>query len=127
VPAQPSAATSIGAPAAVARSKAPAHAQRGAAGAGASPAFGSPPATAKDRVPTTPTRHHSTTQHRSTIAAIAAVAQAVAKTASFPLALIAAVALFLLVQNMIDRRDPKLALAPVYRHPDLPFGPLPAA
>ncbi len=30
---------------------------------------------------------------------------------------------FLVVQDRIDRRDPKLALAPVYPDPDLPFLP----
>jgi len=35
--------------------------------------------------------------------------------------------LFLAVQDRIDRNDPKLALAPVYGEPDLPFDmpPLP--
>ncbi|MEO6204785.1 MAG: hypothetical protein ABIO67_05310, partial [Mycobacteriales bacterium] len=40
-----------------------------------------------------------------------------------PLALFFVVLLFLLVQNRIDRRDPKLAAAPVAAEPDLAFGP----
>jgi hypothetical protein len=40
-----------------------------------------------------------------------------------PLALFVIVVLFLLVQNRIDRRDPKLAAAPVAAEPDLEFGP----
>ncbi len=40
-----------------------------------------------------------------------------------PLALFVIVLLFLLVQNKIDRRDPKLAAAPVLAEPDLHFGP----
>ncbi len=36
----------------------------------------------------------------------------VAKTFSFPLALMMAVLLFLIVQDQIDRRDPKLRTAP---------------
>ncbi len=40
-----------------------------------------------------------------------------------PLALFFIVLLFLLVQNQIDRRDPKLAAAPVLAEPDLVFGP----
>ena len=40
-----------------------------------------------------------------------------------PLALFFIVLLFLLVQNQIDRRDPKLAAAPVVAEPDLVFGP----
>jgi hypothetical protein len=40
-----------------------------------------------------------------------------------PLALLVVVLLFLLVQNQIDRRDPKLAAAPVLAEPELSFGP----
>jgi hypothetical protein len=40
-----------------------------------------------------------------------------------PLALLFVVVLFLLVQNRIDRRDPKLAAAPVTAEPELSFGP----
>ncbi|MDT7544930.1 MAG: large repetitive protein, partial [Actinomycetota bacterium] len=40
-----------------------------------------------------------------------------------PLALFVIVLLFLLVQNQIDRRDPKLAAAPVTAEPELTFGP----
>ncbi|MFN2524458.1 MAG: hypothetical protein ABR614_14235 [Mycobacteriales bacterium] len=40
-----------------------------------------------------------------------------------PLALLFIVVLFLLVQNRIDRRDPKLAAAPVSAEPELAFGP----
>jgi hypothetical protein len=41
-----------------------------------------------------------------------------------PLALFIIVLLFLLVQNRIDRRDPKLAAAPVNAEPELTFGPI---
>jgi hypothetical protein len=41
-----------------------------------------------------------------------------------PLALFIIVLLFLLVQNRIDRRDPKLAAAPVNAEPELTFGPV---
>lgn len=41
-----------------------------------------------------------------------------------PLALLVIVLLFLLVQNRIDRRDPKLAAAPVSADPELTFGPI---
>jgi hypothetical protein len=34
--------------------------------------------------------------------------------------------MFLLIQNRIDRRDPKLARAPLHAQPDLPFLPPPA-
>lgn len=40
-----------------------------------------------------------------------------------PLALFFIVLLFLLVQNRIDRRDPKLAAAPLAAEPELVFGP----
>lgn len=57
-----------------------------------------------------------------------AIAHAVvpaAKRAAFPAVLLALVVLFLAFQNRVDRRDPKLALAPVQRSPDLPFTPHP--
>jgi hypothetical protein len=41
-----------------------------------------------------------------------------------PLALLVIVLLFLLVQNRIDRRDPKLAVAPASAEPELTFGPV---
>jgi hypothetical protein len=41
-----------------------------------------------------------------------------------PLALFVIVLLFLLVQNRIDRRDPKLAVAPTTAEPELTFGPI---
>ena len=41
-----------------------------------------------------------------------------------PLALFVIVLLFLLVQNRIDRRDPKLAVAPTSAEPELTFGPV---
>jgi hypothetical protein len=41
----------------------------------------------------------------------------------FPLLLLVVVALFLLIQNRIDRKDPKLASAPVDSEPTLGFGP----
>ena len=42
----------------------------------------------------------------------------------FPLLLLVVAAVFLLVQNRVDRRDPKLASAPVDAEPDLAFGPV---
>ena len=50
------------------------------------------------------------------------VAVAAAKTAAFPLALAVIVAVFLAIQDRIDRKDPKLALAPL-RSPMLSFEP----
>ena len=35
------------------------------------------------------------------------------------------VVFFLMVQDRIDRRDPKLALAPIYAEPDMGFGDVP--
>ena len=60
-------------------------------------------------------------------AAMAQVALAVADDSQFPLALVAVVIGFVAVQGRLDRRDPKLALAPV-RHdlsgfPDFPESP----
>jgi hypothetical protein len=53
------------------------------------------------------------------------VVTAASKTAAFPLILLALVVLFLAVQDQIDRRDPKLAQAPVQAGEDLAFGPPP--
>jgi hypothetical protein len=51
----------------------------------------------------------------------------VAKRSTIPLALLIVVLLFLLVQNRVDRNDPKLALAPVYPDAELAFGAHPFA
>lgn len=47
------------------------------------------------------------------------------KKSAFPFLLVLIVFLFLVVQDRIDRRDPKLALAPVYRDVALSFTPPP--
>ncbi|MCW2672690.1 MAG: putative internalin [Frankiales bacterium] len=49
--------------------------------------------------------------------------QQVARKPALPLVLVVVVVGFLLVQNRIDRRDPKLASAPVGAEPELDFGP----
>ena len=48
----------------------------------------------------------------------------VAQKPTIPLVLLAVVVGFLLMQNRIDRRDPKLASAPVGAEPELEFGPV---
>ena len=50
----------------------------------------------------------------------------VAQKPTIPLVLLAIVVGFLLIQNRIDRRDPKLASAPVGAEPELEFGPVQA-
>ncbi len=57
----------------------------------------------------------------SALQTLSRLAVAAAKTTAFPLALLIMVVVFLVVQDRIDRRDPKLALAPV-RSADLSFG-----
>ncbi len=52
-------------------------------------------------------------------------AVAVLTHATVPLAVIGLLLLLFFVQEAIDRRDPKLALAPVHREPDLGFDPDP--
>jgi hypothetical protein len=42
---------------------------------------------------------------------------------AFPMILISLVVVFLVLQNRVDRRDPKLALAPVFPDPHLYFNP----
>lgn len=49
---------------------------------------------------------------------VARTARGVAEKAHFPLALLLIAAIFLSVQNRLDARDPKLALAPLYAEPD---------
>lgn len=60
---------------------------------------------------------------RKLLTKIAKVAAEVGRRSAFPSSLLMLVVGFLSVQNRIDRRDPKLALAPVYPTPDLPFDP----
>lgn len=58
-----------------------------------------------------------------------AIAQAivpVVQRTAFPLILLILGGLFLLIQNRIDSRDPKLARAPLHAQPDLPFLPPPS-
>ena len=59
---------------------------------------------------------------RKVLQRIAQVAAEVGKRSAFPTGLLLLVVIFLSLQNRIDRRDPKLALAPVHPTPDLPFG-----
>jgi hypothetical protein len=59
---------------------------------------------------------------RRVLQKIAQVAAEVGKRSAFPTGLLVLVVIFLTLQNRIDRRDPKLALAPVHPTPDLPFG-----
>jgi hypothetical protein len=53
------------------------------------------------------------------------VATDVSSKAAFPLVLLALVILFLAIQDQIDRRDPKLAEAPLHAGDSLEFGPPP--
>ena len=55
---------------------------------------------------------------------LATVAEGVLSQPGFPVSLILVVILFLMAQNRIDRRDPKLAMAPVYPDPHLDFEPV---
>ena len=56
---------------------------------------------------------------QSVITQIGRVAAEAVRQAAFPIALILMVAAFLMVQNRIDRKDPKLALAPMDSEHDL--------
>jgi hypothetical protein len=57
--------------------------------------------------------------------AVLRVAGKVAQRSTIPISLLLVVDLFLLVQDRVDRNDPKLALAPVYPDPELRFLPRP--
>jgi hypothetical protein len=58
--------------------------------------------------------------------AISKLVVPVVQRTAFPLILLIVAGLFLLVQDRIDRRDPKLAHAPLHARPDLPFLPPPS-
>jgi hypothetical protein len=60
------------------------------------------------------------------VKAISKLVAPVVQRTAFPLILLIVAALFLLVQDRIDRRDPKLAHAPLHARPDLPFLPPPS-
>jgi hypothetical protein len=47
------------------------------------------------------------------------------RTSSLPLGALLLLGMFLLLQDRVDRRDPKLALAPEYPEPHLLFEPPP--
>jgi hypothetical protein len=60
------------------------------------------------------------------VEAISKLVMPVVQRTAFPLILLIVAGLFLLVQDRIDRRDPKLAHAPLHARPDLPFLPPPS-
>jgi hypothetical protein len=60
------------------------------------------------------------------VKAISKLVAPVVQRTAFPLILLIVAGLFLLVQDRIDRRDPKLARAPLHARPDLPFLPPPS-
>lgn len=80
-------------------------------GAGGTGATGAPTASAQGR--------HGTLA--DLIAALARTIVALTTHAAFPVLLIVVMVLFLLLQDRIDRRDPKLAFAPVQPDPKLDF------
>lgn len=58
------------------------------------------------------------------LAALGRMLAAVAERSVIPVLLLVVMLLFVAVQDRIDRGDPKLAQAPIERHPDLEFRPL---
>jgi hypothetical protein len=86
------------------------------------------PAAQPTATPASPAPAKHAAPHADKPTFLGTVAKAVgeaAQRAAFPLALLVAMFLFLLFQNRLDRRDPKLAMAPIHSTPDLPFEPLP--
>jgi hypothetical protein len=53
-------------------------------------------------------------------------AAGLAQHSGFPVLLLVGVFLFIALQNRLDSKDPKLALAPIHREPTLRFQPPPA-
>ena len=86
------------------------------------------PAPAPEPGPTTPTTVDSgpTAPVERIIEQAGRVVTEASRRAAFPLLLLGLVFLFLVIQNRIDRRDPKLAQAPVHAGDELEFGPPPS-
>ena len=83
---------------------------------------GAPADASRSATRLTPVDDRSLTEVLGTvIEAVATAAVAVLEKSAFPGGLLVLAGLFLLVQDSIDRKDPKLALAPVYPDPDLRF------
>jgi hypothetical protein len=61
---------------------------------------------------------------REVLPAVTTVVRRSVERPELPLSLLAVVAMFLLVQHRIDRRDPKLAQAPRHEPADLVFRPV---
>ena len=75
--------------------------------------------------PATPTTTEAPPPVEQIIQTAGKVAGTVSKKAAFPLLLVLLMIFFLAIQDQIDRRDPKLAHAPVYPTNDLGFDPPP--
>jgi hypothetical protein len=88
----------------------------------AHPATSGPVKRAVDRILTVPTPGALIT--KEVPQAIGNTLAQVARKPTIPLVVLGVVIGFLLLQNRIDRRDPKLASAPVGAEPELDFGPV---
>jgi len=66
--------------------------------------------------------HRTHASDTSPLGAILRAVRTVLTTTAFPLALLVVMFAFLALQDEIDRRDPKLSLAPAYSDPELSFG-----
>lgn len=82
-----------------------------------------PPATEQLRPtePAAPPAEPGPTGLAAALAVLIEVAAVAAKESSFPGSLLLVIALFLIAQDRIDRKDPKLALAPTHRESALGF------
>ncbi len=87
---------------------------------GAAPALTSHPAAAGQA------SHRTRAPDTGALATILRTARTVLTTTAFPLALLVVMFGFIVLQDAIDRRDPKLLLAPAYADPELSFGGDPA-
>lgn len=78
-----------------------------------------------EAVQTPPPIHVTHHHHGSTLSwhNVRAVVVAASKKTAVPAGLLLMIGLFLSLQNRLDRRDPKLALAPVYADPGVSFVP----
>jgi hypothetical protein len=91
-------------------------------GTGAAAALTPGPAVAAGRA-----SHRTQAPDTGPLATILRTARTVLTTTAFPLAMLVVLFLFILLQDSIDRRDPKLSLASAYGDPELSFGGDPSA
>jgi hypothetical protein len=99
------------------------HHHRGARASETRPAAGPDPSAPTGAGVRTPAAGALVAHHESFLTTVRRTVATVSKNGAVPGVLLVIVLLFLVTQNQLDRRDPKLALAPVYADPGVSFVP----